>query len=172
MSPLGVVSRGLVAGAVGTAAMDLLMYARYRRGGGDQALLEWELAAGLSDWDDAPAPALVGKRVVEGLFDVELAPQWARLTNNVTHWAYGVMWGAQYGIVAGSARVPHTWYGLALGTVAWGSGYVVLPLAKLYQPIWEYDAATLAKDYSAHLLYGAAAGLAFRLLAPRRASPA
>jgi len=167
MSPIGAVGRGVVAGAVGTAAMDLLLYRRYRRGGGSDRFLEWELSAGLSDWDGAPAPALVGKRVVEGLFQVELAPRWARLTNNVTHWAFGIMWGGQYGVAAGSARVPRAWYGLVLGTVVWGSGYVVLPLAKLYKPIWEYDAATLARDYSGHLLYGAATGLVFRVLAVR-----
>lgn len=169
MSPLGAVTRGLVAGAVGTAAMDLLMYSRYKRGGGEQGLVEWESAAGLDDWDEAPAPAIVGQRVVEGVFQVKLAPHWARATNNVTHWATGILWGAQHGIVAGSARTPRAWHGLVLGTAAWSSSYVVLPLAKLYQPIWEYDAKTLAQDYSAHLVYGAAAGLTFRMLAPKPA---
>ena len=37
-TPLGAVGRGLAAGAVGTLAMDLLLYARYRRGGGKQHL--------------------------------------------------------------------------------------------------------------------------------------
>jgi hypothetical protein len=32
------------------------------------------------------------------------------------------------------------------------SGYVILPLAGLYKPIWEYDARTLADDLSAHLV--------------------
>ena len=126
--------------------------------------MEWETSAGLSEWEGAPAPALVGKRLVEGLFQVELSPRWARLTNNVTHWGYGKLWGGQYGLVAGSGVDPHVWHGLVLGTVAWGSGYVVLPLAKLYKPIWEYDAATLARDYSGHLVYGATTGLVFRLL--------
>jgi len=168
MTPLGALLRGATAGAVGTAAMDLLLYSRYRLGGGEQSLLAWELGAGSSDWDGAPAPALVGKRVVEGLFKVELSPRWARVTNNLTHWGYGKLWGAQYGIVAGSAAVPHAWYGLALGSLAFGTGYVVLPLAKLYKPIWEYDGKTLAKDYSAHLVYGLTTGVAFRLLAAAR----
>ena len=33
------------------------------------------------------------------------------------------------------------------------------------QPIWEYDAKTLATDLSAHLAYGAGTGAAFSLLA-------
>jgi hypothetical protein len=37
-TPLGAVGRGLIAGAVGSLAMDVLWYARYRRGyGGSQA---------------------------------------------------------------------------------------------------------------------------------------
>ena len=34
----------------------------------------------------------------------------------------------------------------------------------LYQPIWEYDAKTLARDPSAHLACGTGTGAAFWLL--------
>ena len=37
----------------------------------------------------------------------------------------------------------------------------MLPLAKVYEPIWKYDAPTLGKDLSAHLVYGLATGAAF-----------
>ncbi|MGH9075473.1 MAG: hypothetical protein ACRDZQ_15335 [Acidimicrobiales bacterium] len=46
----------------------------------------------------------------------------------------------------------------------WATSYVVLPLAKLYKPIWDYDAPTLWKDLSAHLAYGAAVAGTFRAL--------
>ncbi|MEA2973099.1 MAG: hypothetical protein QOG82_1557 [Actinomycetota bacterium] len=164
ISPLGALFRGTTAGAVGTAAMDLLLYRRYRRGGGSQGLWEWELSGGLSDWDGAPAPALVGRRLVEGLFQTDLSPRWARTMNNLTHWGFGKLWGGGYGLVAGSTTMPPVLSGLALGSVVWGQGYVVLPLAKLYRPIWEYDAKTLANDYSAHLVYGVTTALAFRAL--------
>jgi hypothetical protein len=36
-APLGAVTRGLTAAAVGTLAMDVLLYVRYRRGGGERA---------------------------------------------------------------------------------------------------------------------------------------
>ena len=158
-TPLGELGRGVVAGAAGTVAMDLLQYRRYRQDGGVQPLREWEFSAGLDDWENAPAPAHVGKRVVEGLFQVTLDPRWARLTNNVMHWGYG--------LVAGSTRSLHHGYGLVLGPVVFASGYVVLPLAKLYKPIWEYDGPTLAKDLSAHLLYGVVCAEVFRLLRRR-----
>lgn len=144
--------------------MDTLLFSRYRRGGGESPVTDWEFSAGLSSWDDAPAPALVGKRLVEGLFGRELPPERARLFNNVTHWATGILGGAQYGIVAGSLRRPRVRYGLPFGATVWGTGYVVLPAAKLYKPIWEYDSKTLAKDLSAHLVYGLSTAAAFRAL--------
>lgn len=163
-TPIGAVTRGLIAGAAGTAAMDALLFSRYRRKGGEDGFQAWELSSGLSGWEQAPAPAQVGKRIVEGLFGVKLAPGRARLVNNVTHWAYGILGGAQYGLLAGSLARPRILYGLPFGASVWGAGYVVLPAAKLYEPIWEYDAATLANDLSAHLVYGVATAAALQAL--------
>jgi hypothetical protein len=46
---------------------------------------------------------------------------------------------------------------------------VLLPLAKLYRPIWEYDVKVLAKDLGDHLVYGVSTAGAERLLGGRRA---
>ena len=80
------------------------------------------------------------------------------------HWATGAQWGVLYGVAAGSAAAANPVLGLLLGATAWGTSYVVLPLAKLYKPMWEYDARTLAKDLSAHLVFGLATALVFRAL--------
>ena len=48
--------------------------------------------------------------------------------------------------------------GVAIGLIAWISSYVVLPFAKIYEPIWDYDAKTLADDLGAHLVYGMTIG--------------
>jgi hypothetical protein len=164
VTPIGALARGLVAGAVGTAVMDGLLFSRYRRAGGDAGFEAWETSKGLSGWEDAPAPAQVGKRLVEGLFGIRLPPARARLVNNITHWAYGMLGGAQYGLVAGSLARPRILYGLPFGASVWAAGYVVLPAAKLYKPIWQYDAATLANDLSAHLVYGVATATALQAL--------
>jgi len=163
-TPLGAVVRGFVAGAIGTAAMDTLQFARYRGGGGKSSPKEWEFSEGLSSWEQAPAPAQVGKRIVEGLFEVQIPPSRVPLVNNVTYWAFGIATGAGYGIVAGSLRRPRIGYGLPFGASVWAGGYVVLPAAKLYKPIWEYDVKTLANDLGDHLVYGLATAIAFRLL--------
>jgi hypothetical protein len=166
-TPVGAIGRGLVAGALGTAAMDALLFSRYRRGGGTDHFGDWETSASVSTWEQAPAPAQVGRRLVEGLFDRKLPPSRARLVNNVTHWAFGMLAGAQYGIIAGSQRSPRVLHGLPFGAAVWASGYAILPLAGLYEPIWKYDAKTLADDLSAHLVFGFATASALRLLSNR-----
>jgi hypothetical protein len=161
-TPVAAVVRGLVAGAVGTAAMDALLFIHFRRGGGTTRFTEWELSSGLKSWEDAPAPAHVGKRLVEGLFDVELPARSVPLINNATHWGFGMLSGAGYGLVAGSLPTQRIRYGLAFGASVWAGGYVVLPAAKLYEPIWKY-VKTLANNLSAHLVYGLVTAAAWRL---------
>src|SRR4051812_31361953 len=101
VTPIGAIVRGLVAGAAGTLAMDLFLYARYKRGGGTTGFPKWELSTEITSWEQAPAPAHVGKRLIEGLFQQELPKERAPLVNNVTHWGYGMLSGAGYGVVAG-----------------------------------------------------------------------
>jgi hypothetical protein len=146
--------------------MDTFLFARYRLGGGDSSFVEWESSAGVTGWVQAPAPAHVGKRLVEGLFAIQLAPTRARLVNNVMHWAYGILNGAQCGVVVASLPAPRIRYGLPFGAAVWAGDYVILPAAKLYEPIWKYDAKTLANDLSAHLVYGLGTAAALRVLAP------
>ena len=164
LTPLGAICRGILAAAFGTLAMDLLWYRRYRRGGGESGFLDWEFSAGLDSWEKASAPGKVGMQLFEGFTQRELSAEYAALTNNVMHWGYGLAWGALYGIAAGSMRTRPRLLGPLFGACVWATSYVVLPLAKVYKPIWEYDAKTLWKDLSAHLVFGAATGAAFRKL--------
>ena len=164
MSLLGRSVRGLVAGKIGTAVFDVWLFARYRQGGGTSGFVDWETSAGLTSWDDAPAPALLGKRLVEGVTGRDLEPDRARLVSNVMHWGYGIGNGVQYGLVAGRLRKPPIRYGIPFGAVVWGGDYVILPILKLYKPIWEYDRKTLANDLAAHLVYGLATAATFRVL--------
>jgi hypothetical protein len=160
--PARTAARGAVAAALGTRAMDVFLYRRYRSGGGESPFGAWESSAGLASWDDAPAPAKVGKRAVEAVTGHELSPRWARTLNNLTHWGFGVSAGIPFALATRGS--PEPLYGLPFGASVWLSGYVVLPLLGVYRPIWEYDAVTLGKDLSAHLVYGAATATALRVL--------
>jgi len=174
VTPLGAVVAGALAGAVGAAAMDAVWYRRYRRGGGTASFSAWEFSENVEKWDDVSAPGQVGQRVLSGFLGRDLPEQWARPTQNAVHWATGIGWGVQFGVLAASLRRPAWRLGLALGPAAWGSSYALLGAAGVYKPIWEYDGPTLAKDLSAHMAYGAATGLSFGVLAwrPRRRASA
>jgi hypothetical protein len=163
LTPLGAITRGLVAGTIGTLAMDALLYAEYKRGGGKSEFGRWEFSADIETWEQAAAPAQVGRRLFEGLFQRKLPDRRAALVNNIMHWGYGIANGAAYGVVAGSTPKPKAWYGAIFGASVWGTSYVVLPAAKLYEPIWKYNYKVLAKDLSAHLVYGLTTATAFKL---------
>jgi hypothetical protein len=162
--PLRAIARGAVAGAVGTLAMDLLWYSRYRRSGGEDSFIHWEFSSSTKSFADAGAPAQVGRRVVHTVLRKELPDRSAALTNNVVHWATGSQWGALHGVLTRSRSGSAAAEGLLLGPVAWGSAYALLGAAGIYEPIWRYDKETLAKDLSAHLVFGVATATAHRLM--------
>lgn len=162
LTPLAAVVGGILAGAAGTVCMDAVRYLRFRRDGGEDSPLKWEFPA-VESWAQAPDPGQVSKRVIEGFTQRQLPDRWAWLTSTVTHWGYGSAAGALYGVLAGSRRRPHPWYGVRFGAVVWAAGYVILPEGGLYKPVWEYDIKTLADDLSAHLAYGAGTGVTFWL---------
>jgi hypothetical protein len=152
---------GVLAGAAGTAAMDLLLYVRYRQANGKESFRHWELADDVTTWDEASAPGQLARRAWRRFTGDEPPDVWARPATNIVHWATGVGWGAAYGVLA-SATSRRPWSrALALGPVAWLSGYVVLPLAKVYEPIWKYDKRALVEDLTAHLVYGDVASAVF-----------
>ena len=164
MTPMGAVVRGIAAGTAGVAAMDGFSYVRYRLAGGRSRPLSYEFGTE-RDWEKVSAPGKVGKRLIEGFTQQELPVDKAPLVNNAMHWGYGLGWGVAYGIMAGSLRNPRPLLGPVFGAAVWLAGYAFLPLAKVYQPIWEYDTKTLVQDLSGHLVYGAGVGIVFRLLA-------
>jgi hypothetical protein len=164
LTPVSAVARGVAASAVGTLAMDSLWYRRYRNGGGKSGFPDWETSAGLNSWDDGPGPAKVGKILLKAVSGRELGPEHVRLVNNITHWGYGMLAGAPYGVLVGILRSPKLRYGPPFGVGVWASGYVVLPAFGVYEPIWKYDAETLRKDLSAHLVFGVATAATFKVL--------
>jgi hypothetical protein len=158
---------GAVAGAAGTAALDLVLYRRYRREGGKDSWRRWEFAEGVSTWDQASAPGQLGQKALRIVTREQPPDKWARATTNVLHWATGIGWGVQYGALASKTTRHPLLRAVGLGPVAWAASYVLLGLAKVYKPIWEYDAETLGKDLSAHLVYGATASTTFAVLRRR-----
>src|SRR5579872_456191 len=135
--------------------MDLVLYARYRRGGGDASFLKWEFASAPESWDKASAPANVGKLLYETVTHQTLGEDKIGLTTNVMHWGYGKQWGAILAFGVGPASALRLLHAPLLGALVWLAGYVSLPIAGFYKPIWRYDLKTLWDDLGPHLVYGA-----------------
>lgn len=161
-------TRGAFAGIVATAAMDLVWYRRFRSAGGEGDLKSWEFSTSATEFGDgAPAPARVGKLVADTVgFDLDdslVAP-----TNNVVHWMTGIGWGKIAGFAAVMLPLPPVAVGLATGATAWATSYALLGALGIYEPMSEYDAETLRKDLTAHLVFGATLGAVLHLTALRR----
>ncbi len=116
-------------------------------------------------WASAPAPAVVAKRIIEGVFRKNVPAERIPLLTNAVHWAYGTTWGAVYGLVQGTVRAHPLGHGLLFGTGVWAASYAELVPMGLYEPPWEYPPTTLLKDLSYHLVYGTAVAAAYEALA-------
>jgi hypothetical protein len=155
---------GALSGAAGTIAMDSLLYLRYRREGGKDPAWQWESAKGVTSWDEASAPGQIGEKVERLVLRRPPPDGWARSSTNAVHWATGAGWGLQYAVLAHRPSKHPLMRVVALGPAVWLSGYALLPLLGVYQPIWKYDAVTLGKDLSAHLVYGGVTSAALAAL--------
>lgn len=155
----GVIRTGVVAGIVGTTAMDLVWYSRYRDGGGSSSFADWEFRSKIDGFDEAPAPAKVGK-ILASKAHIDLPDSAAPLTNNVVHWSTGLTWGIVAAVLQRLPRAGAIRSGVLTGAAAWATSYAVLPKLGVYKSITEYDTKTLWKDLSAHLVFGSALGVA------------
>src|ERR1051326_2129117 len=117
---------GTLAGAAGTLAMDFVWFVRYKRGGGESDFLTWELALGLNSWDEASAPAKVGKLLYETVMYRELPASAATLTTNIMHWGYGIQWGVLFGLAVGQPSRARIWQAPLFGALVWLASYVSL----------------------------------------------
>ena len=150
--------RCLLAGVIGTVCMDTARYVMYRRAGGKDGPLAWEFAP-IETWEQAPDPGRVAKRGHRrGFTQRELPDRWAWPVSTIARTGATDRRGRHSTACwpGPCSHAAHALYGLPFGTAVWSSGYLVLPEAGLYKPIWEYDAKTpLAKDLAGHLAYGA-----------------
>jgi hypothetical protein len=153
---------GMGAGVVGTVAMDLVWYRRYRKDGGEDSFADWEVGTSTTSFDKAPAPGKVGKRIAEAV-GVDLPAEAVGVTTNAMHWLTGVGYGFAHGLLQHRRTVLVG--GLATGAGAIANSYVTLGALGIYKPVWEYDRDTLLKDLSAHLVFGLTTSLAYRVMA-------
>jgi hypothetical protein len=136
LSPLGAVVRGLAAGVGGTVVMTGYQVA----------------VARLRDSESSSAPAEVGRRIIEGVFQREVPEDRMDDLNNAMHALYGTSWGPVYGVAQSSLNLTVAHHGALFGNPRVGG-----------QPC----AATGDEDRAAGLEDAAARGGIGPLLSPR-----
>lgn len=160
MGMVGTLVKGALAGAVGTLAMDLLWYRRQQESDGSQDFTQWEFTDA-DDLDEAGAPARFAEQATD-VVGVELPDEHAGAANDVVHWATGIANGMAHAVFQGG-RNPLVG-GALTGVTAFANSYAVLGAMGIYDPPWEYEPTALAKDLSAHMVYGVTTGLAHAAL--------
>ncbi len=140
----GALGKGVVAGAVGTAAMTA------------SSTIEAKLRK--REGSTAPADAAAKVRGVEPADDAAKAR-----FSNLVHWAYGTSWGACRGVLGGLGLVGPAGATAHFGAV-WGSGLVMLPALEVAPPVSEWSSTDIAIDAWHHLVYAVATSLTYSAL--------
>jgi hypothetical protein len=150
LSPLGALARGLAAGLVGNAAMDLTQMAVYRLHGEETGKLA-ELGGRSNARRDRPT-RVRGRLQATGA----ASPATIGCFQRAVLWSYGPAWAGLYGLAEASVahRRPFL-HGTIFGLFMWGLGSGVMgPATGLAKTPWEYSLTTNVLDVGYHLAYG------------------
>jgi hypothetical protein len=137
--------RGLLAGAIGTAAMTASSTAEMKlRGRAASA---------------APADAAAKVLGIAGFCD-EAAK---RRFSNAVHWTYGSSWGVPRALLDAAGLRPAA-AAAAHGGALWASEQVMLPALGVAPPLWRWGATEVAIDALHHAVYAVATSAAYEAL--------
>jgi hypothetical protein len=141
----GRIARGLLAGAIGTAAMTV------------SSTLEAKLRG--REGSTAPADAAMKVLGIESFCDDGARSRFS----NAVHWVYGTAWGVPRALLDAAGLSP-AGAAAAHGGALWGSEQVMLPALGVAPPLWEWGAVEVAIDALHHAVYAVAASLAYEAL--------
>lgn len=166
MTPLGAVTRGLVAGAVGAGVQSGFFRLT--------ASITPKTPEGVFDppereQENETATQTVARRATE--FSGRRPPSEKTKARGaqLVHYGFGAMWGAVYALSRETWPQVGTPAGLAaFSTGVWmASDNMLLPAMRLAAPAHRYPLKVHAHAVAAHLAYGAGLGAAYGLLRPR-----
>lgn len=136
--------KGLMAGAVGTAAMTISS----------------TIEAKVRQREGSTAPADAAAKVL----GIEPKDDDAKARfSNLVHWTYGTMWGGYRGLLSGLGLPAPVATAAHMATV-WGSELVMLPALDVAPPVKEWGSTELAIDGWHHLVYVTATAFAYGFL--------
>ena len=140
----GALAKGILAGAIGTAAMTVSS----------------SLEAKLRGREPSTAPAAAAGKVL-GVRPASDEGE-ARFSN-FAHWSYGTGWGVVRGLLglAGLSGAPAAAAHLA---ALWASEQVMLPALAVAPPLWKWGPAEIGIDAFHHVVYAGATSAAYAAL--------
>jgi len=137
--------RGLMAGAIGTAAMTVSSTLEAKARGREAST--------------APADAAMTVLGIDGFCDEGAKSRFS----NIVHWGYGTSWGLPRALLERAGLRPAA-ATAAHGAALWGSEQVMLPALAVAPPLWKWGAAEVAIDAGHHLVYTVATAIAYEAL--------
>ncbi len=160
-SPLGVVAKGLLAGAAGAAAQSAFFALTKDRAPKTPSVSPEE--GGKPDGQDESSLQTVARRAVEGLALRGPLDEHAKSQlGSAIHYGFGAGWGALYALLRESTiHVPPPAFGLA---VWMASDNGILPAFRLAAPATKYPLEVHRYAMLAHVVYGVATAGAYHLL--------
>lgn len=139
------IGRGLVAGAIGTAAMTV------------SSTIEQRLRERAAS--TAPADAAMKVLGIEGFCDDGAKSRFS----NLVHWGYGTGWGVPRALLDAAGLDPAA-ATAAHGGALWGSEQVMLPALGVAPPLWQWGVKEVAIDALHHVVYTATTSVAYEAL--------
>ena len=113
--------RGIDASALGTLAMDTLLYRRYRARRRSIPIPRVGVLRRSRHLGGRAGAGTRGQAAARARHRARRPAAVRAVLNNLTHWGFGLAAGAAYGVLIGSRR-PRVWYGLPFGAAVWASG--------------------------------------------------
>lgn len=163
-SPLTVIIKGAIAGATGTAVMSAVMQRApelIERIG--IPMPEPQAPPRHPDEPDAPT-ADAADRVASGVAREPLDPGARAKAGEAIHWVYGAAWGAFYGIIQSSLKLPHLLHGTLFGVLVYGVATTLVPRMRLAPSPADQPPQLNALQLGTHLVYGWATAITYAIL--------
>jgi len=165
VTPVGLIGRGLLAGAAGTAVMTVAqtraiphrlfeklpsVYTPAKPRYPDEA-----------EAKDEPATEVAARRFVEGVAHRPLRGKAKTWAGHLVHYGTGAVFGALYALSA--PRHTRLWEGLLFGTAVWMfNDNLLVPAMRIADWPRRYPLGAHVKALVAHLVYGGGTALALR----------
>lgn len=159
-SPLAVVIKGLLAGALATVVSLSLGRVLF----GPLAPPEFLARRG-----GTPPPHKIVQKFATGIFEAELTKEQEANWVWFTHFSYGAGWGLLYALFQSTFHLPTLLHGIGYGATIWVLGHFwLLPSTKISAPASKQPHSIAGRWFLVNVAWGIACALIYAVLVPNR----